>query len=62
VKNLVLYEGVAPFLRGNNHTKKGATWVLKDEILHCVQNDKMGVGRCYCYTVGFATALALEHI
>jgi hypothetical protein len=26
---------------GDTHVKKGGTWVLKDEILHCVQNDKV---------------------
>jgi predicted GH43/DUF377 family glycosyl hydrolase len=24
--------------------RKGAVWVVRDEILHCVQNDKVGLG------------------
>jgi hypothetical protein len=47
VKNLVLYAGVALsqgacwFL--GVFCKKGGIWVLRDEILHCVQNDKRGL-------------------
>ncbi len=41
-KNLVLYDGVAPFLVSIDDTGKGATWVLLDEILRCTQNDKGG--------------------
>jgi hypothetical protein len=40
VKNLVPYQDVSPFPRGECPLKKGAIWVLKDEILHCFQNDK----------------------
>jgi hypothetical protein len=42
-KNLVLYRDVASFLwgkRGVSGAKKGAAWVLEDEILRCAQNDK----------------------
>ena len=41
-KNLVLYAGIPLFLRGSVG-KKGGIWVLGDEILHCVQNDKGGL-------------------
>jgi hypothetical protein len=39
VKNLVLHPDVSPFL-GDGDGEKGGIWVLRDEILHCVQNDK----------------------
>ncbi len=44
VKNLILHTDVALFMHPNVTHEKGATWVLKDEILHCVQNDKVGFG------------------
>ena len=34
---------IAPYLPITGE-KKGGIWVLRDEILHCVQNDKSGVG------------------
>ncbi len=42
VKNLVSLADVAFFLQENAARKKGATWVERDEILHYVQNDKVG--------------------
>jgi hypothetical protein len=44
VKNLVLYAGVPLFLKASSAQEKGAIWVLEDEILHCVQNDRGGQG------------------
>jgi hypothetical protein len=43
VKSLVLNAGVALFY-GKNDIRKGDIWVVRDEILHCVQNDKGGPG------------------
>ena len=40
VKNLVLHRDVSAFSCGGVGAKKGGIWVLEDEILHCVQNDK----------------------
>jgi hypothetical protein len=41
VKNLVLYAGAPLFLDERAGWKEGVTQVLEDEILHCVQNDKV---------------------
>ncbi|MDQ3931165.1 MAG: hypothetical protein M3328_18725, partial [Chloroflexota bacterium] len=44
VKNLVLYPDVSPFFKLMIVLNKGLIWVLRDEILHCVQNDKVSFG------------------
>jgi hypothetical protein len=41
-RNLVLYRNVALF-HGTLHFRKGAIWVLKDEISHYVRNDMVGL-------------------
>jgi hypothetical protein len=44
VKNLVLYPNVPAFSRCLVSKRKVAIWEVWDEILHCVQNDKVGLG------------------
>ncbi|MDQ3928325.1 MAG: hypothetical protein M3328_04155, partial [Chloroflexota bacterium] len=50
VENLVLHPDVALFSWYCMAARKVLLWVLQDEILHCVQNDKEEDGRCYSYT------------
>ena len=40
VKNLILYAGVALFSWDAVTERKMKLWVQRDEILHCVQNDR----------------------
>jgi hypothetical protein len=39
--------------------KKGFVWVVKEEILHCVQNDRGRYGPVDCHIFNFACALSI---
>ena len=43
---------VFPFSNGECFTKKGDIWVLRDEILHCDQNDKIGAWYFQLHALG----------